>query len=182
MHCQGAASLLLGSLLLGTVAAQGLPAGVEDSSGIVGTLVPLLQQIFLPSFASQGVGRNLQAAPGGGLAGYQPDVPQTTGIGGPHRLYTSSLAFCSPQTENLQVDAADLLIYPDNGTLYFQLDARALNPNLTVRADINLNVFNGFKIASLTLDFCDNFLLGIFCPLPQIPFVREWKQSVPFLR
>ncbi len=140
-------------------------------------LLPLVPGI-ISADTPQSIGRLTKPAPGGGLAGYAPLVTQTTGVGGVKRLYTSSLAYCS-QPGNLLVQNVDILYYPGNATLYFAIDMTPVSNNLTVSANINVNAYSGFRTFDLNIDFCENLLYGLLCPLPTLPFIGEqWSYRV----
>ena len=54
-----------------------------------------------------------------------PTARAESGIGGTKKLYTSSVAYCSPP-EVLIVDNVELTLYPENSTLEFELAAASV--------------------------------------------------------
>lgn len=80
---------------------------------------------------------------------------------------TSSVSYCAPPIA-LLVQQFDITYFAANASVFFNISASSVDPNINATANLLLNVY-GMQPINITLDLCDE-LNGILCPLPQYNF------------
>ncbi|KDQ57534.1 hypothetical protein JAAARDRAFT_130688 [Jaapia argillacea MUCL 33604] len=82
-------------------------------------------------------------------------------------LFTSSVTYCAPP-ESLLIQQFDLTYFAANSSLFFNVSAASVEPNVNVTANVLLNVY-GMHPVNFTIDLCSLFH-GALCPLPMYNF------------
>lgn len=91
-------------------------------------------------------------------------------------IFTSSVTYCNPP-ESLLISRFEVAYFPHNQSVAFNLSAASVQPNVSVNANLMLNVY-GMKPVNLTLDLC-NILGGALCPLPRYNFTGADTITLP---
>ncbi|KAH7888768.1 hypothetical protein F5I97DRAFT_1803107 [Phlebopus sp. FC_14] len=89
-------------------------------------------------------------------------------------LVTSSVTYCS-EPEALLIQQFDVAYFQKNASIWFNISAASVQPNVSVSANVMLNVY-GMHPFNFTLDLCSLFN-GALCPLPTYNFTGS--DSVP---
>ncbi|KAF9449170.1 TRP-domain-containing protein, partial [Macrolepiota fuliginosa MF-IS2] len=91
-------------------------------------------------------------------------------------LFASSVTYCQPP-DTLLIQQFDIIFFPANQTVSFNISAASVNPNVNVTANLLLNVY-GMNPVNFTLDLC-SVLNGALCPLPTYNFVGADSIKLP---
>ncbi|EGN99900.1 hypothetical protein SERLA73DRAFT_180185, partial [Serpula lacrymans var. lacrymans S7.3] len=91
-------------------------------------------------------------------------------------LFTSSVSYCSPPY-TLLVEQFDVAYFAANQSIWFNISAASVEPNVNVTANLVLNVY-GMHLVNFTLDLCSLFN-GALCPLPQYNFTGSDSLQLP---
>lgn len=91
-----------------------------------------------------------------------------------HFVVTSSVSYCSPP-QSLIIEHFYVQYFADNSTVYFNVSAASVEPNLDVDANLQLNVYGMYPF-NFTINLC-NILSGVLCPLPTYNFTGS--QYIP---
>lgn len=89
-------------------------------------------------------------------------------------LFTSSVTYCSPP-ETLLIQQFDIAYFAKNQSIWFNISAASVDPNVNVTANVMLNVY-GMHPVNFTIDLCSLFS-GALCPLPMYNFTGS--DSIP---
>ncbi|KAH7927127.1 TRP-domain-containing protein [Leucogyrophana mollusca] len=89
-------------------------------------------------------------------------------------LFTSSVTYCAPAT-TLLIQQFDVAYFAKNSSIWFNISAASVDPNVNVSANIMLNVY-GTHAVNFTIDLCSLFN-GALCPLPMYNFTGS--DSIP---
>ncbi|KAG2145964.1 uncharacterized protein EDB93DRAFT_1150259 [Suillus bovinus] len=89
-------------------------------------------------------------------------------------LFTSSVTYCSPP-ETLLIQQFDIAYFAKNQSIWFNISAASVDPNVNVTANVMLNVY-GMHPVNFTVDLCSLFS-GALCPLPMYNFTGS--DSIP---
>ncbi|KAG1732198.1 uncharacterized protein EDB91DRAFT_1152135 [Suillus paluster] len=89
-------------------------------------------------------------------------------------LFTSSVTYCSPP-ETLLIQQFDIVYFAQNESIWFNISAASIDPNVNVTANVMLNVY-GTHYVNFTIDLCSLFN-GALCPLPMYNFTGS--DSIP---
>lgn len=89
-------------------------------------------------------------------------------------LFTSSVTYCSPP-ETLLIQQFDIAYFAKNQSIWFNISAASVDPNVSVTANVMLNVY-GMHPVNFTIDLCSLFS-GALCPLPMYNFTGS--DSIP---
>ncbi|KAH7913891.1 hypothetical protein BJ138DRAFT_1058085 [Hygrophoropsis aurantiaca] len=89
-------------------------------------------------------------------------------------LFTSSVTYCA-QPQTLLIQQFDLAYFAKNSSIWFNISAASVEPNVNVSANIMLNVY-GMHTVNFTIDLCSLFN-GALCPLPMYNFTGS--DSIP---
>ncbi|KIJ61350.1 hypothetical protein HYDPIDRAFT_177090 [Hydnomerulius pinastri MD-312] len=89
-------------------------------------------------------------------------------------LFTSSVTYCS-EPDALLIQQFDVAYFQKNSSIWFNISAASVQPNVSVSANILLNVY-GMHPVNFTLDLCSLFN-GALCPLPTYNFTGS--DSIP---
>ncbi|KAG2150605.1 hypothetical protein DEU56DRAFT_780947 [Suillus clintonianus] len=89
-------------------------------------------------------------------------------------LFTSSVTYCSPP-ETLLIQQFDIAYFAKNESIWFNISAASVDPNVSVTANVMLNVY-GMHPVNFTIDLCSLFN-GALCPLPMYNFTGS--DSIP---
>jgi len=93
-----------------------------------------------------------------------------------HTLFTSSVSYCAPPSAIL-IQQFDISYIASNDSVVFNVTAASVEPNLTVSANVGLNVY-GMRPINIAIDFC-KALGNVLCPLPQYNFSGAGSISLP---
>ncbi|KAF9227428.1 TRP-domain-containing protein [Gyrodon lividus] len=89
-------------------------------------------------------------------------------------LFTSSVTYCS-EPDALLIQQFDVAYFQKNSSIWFNISAASVQPNVSVSANVMLNVY-GMHPVNFTLDLCSLFN-GALCPLPTYNFTGS--DSIP---
>ncbi|KAF9241517.1 hypothetical protein BU15DRAFT_44694 [Melanogaster broomeanus] len=89
-------------------------------------------------------------------------------------LFTSSVTYCS-EPDALLIQQFDIAYFQKNSSIWFNISAASVQPNVSVSANVMLNVY-GMHPFNFTLDLCSLFD-GALCPLPTYNFTGS--DSIP---
>ncbi|KAG6372342.1 hypothetical protein JVT61DRAFT_7782 [Boletus reticuloceps] len=89
-------------------------------------------------------------------------------------LFTSSVTYCS-EPDALLIQQFDVTYFQKNSSIWFNISAASVEPNVNVSANVLLNAY-GMHPVNFTLDLCSLFH-GALCPLPTYNFTGS--DSVP---
>ncbi|KAF8554700.1 TRP-domain-containing protein [Imleria badia] len=89
-------------------------------------------------------------------------------------LFTSSVTYCS-EPDALLIQQFDVAYFQKNSSIWFNISAASVEPNVSVSANVMLNVY-GMHPVNFTLDLCSLFN-GALCPLPTYNFTGS--DSIP---
>ncbi|KAG1895555.1 uncharacterized protein F5891DRAFT_1058028 [Suillus fuscotomentosus] len=91
-------------------------------------------------------------------------------------LFTSSVTYCSPP-ETLLIQQFDIAYFAKNQSIWFNISAASVDPNVNVTANVMLNVY-GMHPVNFTIDLCSLFS-GALCPLPMYNFTGSDSIPIP---
>lgn len=91
-------------------------------------------------------------------------------------LFTSSVTYCS-EPDALLIQQFDLTYFQKNSSVWFNISAASVQPNVNVSANILLNVY-GMHPVNFTIDLCSLFN-GALCPLPTYNFTGSDTVPLP---
>ncbi|KAH0827798.1 hypothetical protein J3R83DRAFT_3423 [Lanmaoa asiatica] len=91
-------------------------------------------------------------------------------------LFTSSVTYCS-EPDALLIQQFDLAYFQKNSSIWFNISAASVEPNVSVSANIMLNVY-GTHPFNFTLELCSLFG-GALCPLPTYNFTGSDSLPLP---
>ncbi|KIK81163.1 hypothetical protein PAXRUDRAFT_156757 [Paxillus rubicundulus Ve08.2h10] len=89
-------------------------------------------------------------------------------------LFTSSVTYCS-EPDALLIQQFNVAYFQRNSSIWFNISAASVQPNVSVSANVILNVY-GMHPVNFTLDLCSLFN-GALCPLPTYNFTGS--DSIP---
>ncbi|KAG9316537.1 hypothetical protein JVU11DRAFT_2587 [Chiua virens] len=89
-------------------------------------------------------------------------------------LVTSSVTYCS-EPDALLIQQFDVVYFQQNTSIWFNISAASVQPNVSVSANILLNAY-GIHYVNYTLNLCSLFN-GALCPLPTYNFTGS--DSIP---
>ncbi|KAG6333566.1 hypothetical protein ID866_5528 [Astraeus odoratus] len=84
-----------------------------------------------------------------------------------HSQVTSSVTYCS-EPDALLIQQFEVTYFQKNSSVWFNISAASVQPNVNVSANIMLNVY-GMHPVNFTIDLCSLFN-GALCPLPTYNF------------
>ncbi|KAI6018713.1 hypothetical protein BKA83DRAFT_4314626 [Pisolithus microcarpus] len=91
-------------------------------------------------------------------------------------LFTSSVTYCS-EPDALLIQQFEFIYFQQNSSVWFNLSAASVQPDVNVSANIFLNVY-GMHPVNYTIDLCSLFN-GALCPLPTYNFTGSDTIPIP---
>ncbi|KAL4078459.1 hypothetical protein V8B97DRAFT_1272093 [Scleroderma yunnanense] len=91
-------------------------------------------------------------------------------------LFTSSVTYCS-EPDALLIQQFEVTYFQKNSSVWFNISAASVQPNVSVSANIMLNVY-GMHPVNFTIDLCSLFN-GALCPLPTYNFTGSDTVPLP---
>ncbi|KAI6100460.1 hypothetical protein EDD16DRAFT_1690561 [Pisolithus croceorrhizus] len=91
-------------------------------------------------------------------------------------LFTSSVTYCS-EPDALLIQQFEIIYFQQNSSVWFNISAASVQPDVNVSANIFLNVY-GMHPVNYTIDLCSLFN-GALCPLPTYNFTGSDTIPLP---
>ncbi|KAI6043547.1 hypothetical protein EDC04DRAFT_2650222 [Pisolithus marmoratus] len=91
-------------------------------------------------------------------------------------LFTSSVTYCS-EPDALLIQQFDVIYFQQNSSVWFNISAASVQPDVNVSANVFLNVY-GMHPVNFTIDLCSLFN-GALCPLPTYNFTGSDTIPLP---
>ena len=89
---------------------------------------------------------------------------------------TSSVSYCAPPIA-LLIQQFDITYFAANNSIFFNVSASSVDPNINATANLSLNVY-GMQPVNISINLCDEFS-GALCPLPRYNFKGSQILPIP---